>query len=69
MSDSIISKVEQKIKEKQELKLLTEKEKDEQFEKHVKDVLGTMKGLPFSYAIMVFKTAVTKAQSLAVIPD
>ncbi len=48
---------------------LTEKEKQEQFDKHVKDVLSTMKGLPFDYVIMVFKTAITKAQSLAIIPD
>ena len=66
MSDSIISKMEQKNKE---VKLLTEEEKVQQFEKHVKDVLSVMKGLPFSYVIMVFKTAITKAESSAIIPD
>ncbi|KQB43191.1 hypothetical protein RCH33_715 [Flavobacterium daejeonense] len=66
MSDSIITNMEEKNKD---VKLLTEKEKDEQFEKHVKDVVSVMKGFPLSYTIMVLKTAVTKAQSLAVIPD
>ncbi len=66
MSDSIISKMEQKSKE---VKLLTEEEKDQQFDKHVKEVLAVFKGLPFSYVVMVLKTAIIKAQSSAIIPD
>ena len=66
MSDSIISKMEQKNKE---VKLLTEEEKDQQFAKHVKDVLSVMKGFPLFYVIMVLKTAITKAESSAIIPD
>jgi hypothetical protein len=66
MSDLIITKMEEKNKN---VKLLTEQEKDLQFENHVKEVLSTFKGFPFSYVILVLKTAITKAQSSAIIPD
>ena len=66
MSDSIISKMEQKNKE---VKLLTEKEKNEQFEKHINDVVDVLKGLPLSYAIMVLESCIVKAKCKAIIPD
>jgi hypothetical protein len=66
MSDSTISKMEQKIKE---TKILSEEEKDQQFEEHIKDVLFVMKGLSLSYTVMVLKTAIIKANSSAIIPD